>query len=81
MIAAKKYKANQQEYDSLAQIIAKHPDRENSQSQNNAIQSEIEGLQKGQCFRANFESGDFFPKYFRESSIYSGLKLLLQLNL
>lgn len=44
---AKKYKANQQEYDALAQIITKHPDREASEKEIKVIQSEIESLDKG----------------------------------
>ena len=44
---AKKYKANQQEYDALAQIITKHPDREQSEKEIKIIQAEIESLDKG----------------------------------
>ena len=47
---AKKYKANEQEYDALAQIIAKHPDREASEKEIKVIQTEIESLDKGKVF-------------------------------
>merc|ERR1711868_137509 len=43
---AKKYKANQQEYDALAQIILKHPDRDSSEKQIQQIDSEIQSLNK-----------------------------------
>ena len=46
MAEAKKYKANQQEYDALAQIISKHPDRDSSEKQIQQIDSEIQSLNK-----------------------------------